>query len=348
MAGGEERRRRAAAATSTATMADVAELAGVSAQTVSRVLRQPHSVSETTRRKVHEAIRASGYVPNRAASHLASNQSHTVAAILPVLSASVFADTMQAASAVLSPAGYQIQLGYTDYRTSTEEDLIRNFLGWRPDGFFIVGALHTPAAAAMLRSADVPIVETWGWSDQPLDLLVGFSNRRAIADLVRALVAKGHEKLAFAGVLTPGDERAAERRAGFTEVVEELFPGQPLRIVNMAEEPVAMRTGRKLLERVVGDHPDVTAAVFSSDIFAAGAVLSAKRLGIDVPADLAITGFGDFEISAMLEPALTTVAIDAEAIGARAAEILLDRMRGEEPPARQLDVGYTIRMRDSA
>lgn len=329
-------------------MADVADLAGVSAQTVSRVLRQPHSVSETTRRKVHEAIRASGYVPNRAASHLATNQSRTVAAILPVLSASVFADTMQAASTILSPAGYQLQLGYTDYRTSTEEDLIRNFLGWRPDGFFIVGALHTPAAVAMLRSAEVPIVETWGWSEKPLDLLVGFSNRQAVVDLVRKLVAKGHERLAFAGVLTPGDDRAASRRMGFTDVVGELFPDQPLRIVNLADDPVAMRTGRKLLQRVVHDHPDVSAVVFSSDIFAAGAVLSAKKLGIRVPEDLAITGFGDFEISAMLEPALTTVAIDADAIGSRAAEILLDRMCGVEPPNRQVDVGYTIRMRDSA
>jgi LacI family transcriptional regulator, gluconate utilization system Gnt-I transcriptional repressor len=271
-----------------------------------------------------------------------------VAAILPVLSASVFADTMQAASAVLSPAGYQMQLGYTDYHTSTEEDLIRNFLGWRPGGFFIVGALHTPAAVAMLRSAEVPIVETWGWSEQPLDLLVGFSNRQAIADLVGRLTAKGHERLAFAGVLTPGDDRAAERRAGFVDVVEDRFPDQPVRIINLAEAPVAMRTGRALLEKVLADHPDVSAVVFSSDVFAAGAVLAARRLGVRVPDDIAIAGFGDFEISALLEPALTTVAVDAQNIGTRAAEILLDRMRGVEPSARQLDVGYEIRMRDSA
>lgn len=343
-----EKRRRVAAATSTATMADVAELAGVSAQTVSRALRQPNSVSEQTRAKVHEAIRLSGYVPNRAASHLASNQSRTVAAILPVLSASVFSDTMQAASEVLSPAGYQIQLGYTDYRTSTEEALIRNFLGWRPDGFFIVGALHTATAVDLLRSAHVPIVETWGWSEEPLDLLVGFSNRRAIADLARVLVSKGHQRLAFAGVMAEGDFRAAERRDGFTDVMTELLPDEPLRIVNLPDEPVAMRTGRPLFERILRDHPDVSAVMFSSDVFAAGAVLSAKELGVGVPDDIAVTGFGDFEVSAMLTPAITTVAIDAQRIGATAAAVLLDRMRGIDPATPQLDVGYQIKIRDSA
>lgn len=329
-------------------MTDVARAAGVSAQTVSRVLRQPESVAAPTRERVLEAIRATGYVQNQAASHLASNRSRTVAAILPVISASVFSDTMHAASTVLAPHGYQLQLGYTDYRPEREERLVRSFLGWRPDGFFIVGALHTPAVVDLLKSSGVPVVETWGWNENPIDLLVGFSNRNAVADLVRRLVAKGHRRLVFAGVVSPGDDRAAERLAGFTETVTELLPDEPLRVLDLPGRPVAMQTGVEMLEQIRTEYREATAAVFSSDVFASGAVLAGRRLGVRIPEDLAVCGFGDFEVSRLLDPALTTVAIDGRAIGSVGAEMLLARMRSEPVEKDHVDVGYEIIMRDSA
>jgi hypothetical protein len=86
----------------------------------------------------------------------------------------------------------------------------------------------------------------------------GFASATAVADLTRALIAKDHERLTFAGVLTPADDRAAERRSGFNDVVEESFPDQTLRIVNPPGEPVAMRTGRTLLQRVVQDQTSPT------------------------------------------------------------------------------------------
>ena len=342
------RRSRAGSSTRSVTMLDVGRAAGVSAQTVSRVLSRPEEVSEETRRRVERAIAETGYVPNLAASHLASNRSRTIAAILPVISTSVFSDTLRAAAARLNPAGYQLIVGYTDYREEREEDVVRSFIQRRPDGFLIVGTLHTPGTSQLLRSYGAPVVETWDWDDTPLDTLVGFSNREATADVVRYLVERGHRALAFAGSLSPGDARAARRLEGFRQGVMTLLPDEPVRIVDLPGREISMDTGVALLDATLERFPEVTALVFATDVFATAAILAAQRRGIAVPDTLAITGFGDFDLSRHLVPSLTTVSVDIDAIGTRAADLLLTRLGGEPVESRTVDVGYRIISRESA
>ena len=101
--------------TNSVTMADVAKVAGVSAQTVSRVLRAPDGSAPHIRDRVLDAVRATKYVQNLAASHRASNRSMTIAAVIPVIQTSIFAETIQGLSNILVPAGYQIIIGHTDY-----------------------------------------------------------------------------------------------------------------------------------------------------------------------------------------------------------------------------------------
>src|SRR5690606_27967241 len=119
--------------TNTITMADVAKVAGVSAQTVSRVLRHPEGSAPHIRERVLEAVKSTNYVQNLAASNLASNRSMTIAAVIPMISSSVFGETVQGLSNVLIPAGYQIIIGHTDYQEAREEALVRSLLGRRPD-----------------------------------------------------------------------------------------------------------------------------------------------------------------------------------------------------------------------
>lgn len=329
-------------------MHDVGQAAGVSAQTVSRVLSSPERVSDDTRQRVERAIVETGYVPNLAASHLASNRSRTISAIVPVISASIFSDTLRAAAALLSPAGYQLTVKYTDYEEGREEDLVRGAVSRRPDGFLIVGAQHTDNTVRMLRGYGAPIVETWDWNPEPLDTLVGFSNRDAMFDMVRYLVGRGHPALTLAGVLRAGDDRAIRRLEGFTDGVRTLLPDQPLRLVDLPDRDVSMDTGVDLLSAVLELHPETTAVVFTSDVFASAAITAARRRGITVPDELAITGFGDFEVARHLIPSLTTVSVDAHEIGTRAAELLLARINGDTVENPIIDVGYRIVSRESA
>jgi LacI family gluconate utilization system Gnt-I transcriptional repressor len=330
------------------TMAEVAAAANVSMQTVSRFLRFPDTVTAETSAAIQAAIDKTHYVHNLAASHLASARSNTVAAIIPTLSASVFAETIQHLSDVLDQHGYQIFLGNTDYQPDREEAVIRSLLGRRPDGLFIVGTHHSQASVGLLRRAGIPVVEGWDMTNRPIDRLVGFSNTAAIAAMVRYLVDSGRRRIVFAGSMRRGDSRASERRDGFVATIRELFPAEEPRLVLGRDMPLGMTGGIELLERSIERYPDADAIMFSSDVLASGALLESIRRGIDVPGRLAITGFGDFELARHLNPSLTTVAVPAAEIGRQAGRLLLEGMRGNATADKRIDVGFELVIRQSA
>ncbi|OEU96001.1 LacI family DNA-binding transcriptional regulator [Streptomyces oceani] len=341
-----EARRRSS--TRSVTLRDVAQRAGVSSQTVSRVLRIPDEVAPHTRARVEAAVRECGYVPNLAARNLASNRSRIVATVIPSLSASVFSETLTGLSAVLASEGYQVLLGYTDYDDEREEQLIRSLLGRRPDGFFMTGVIHREAVVTMLRASDVPVVETWDWTDTPIDALVGFSNEDAMYEMVSFLHGAGYRAPCFVGSLVHGDHRSRRRLDGYLRAAETYWPGTEPRVIDASEHPLSLESGGPLLELAGRLHPEADVLVFATDIYANGALLAAQSRGIRVPEDIAVTGFGDFELSRLLGPGLTTVALPNQSIGREAAALLLDRMRGTEPPSRDVDLGFEIRRRGSA
>lgn len=330
------------------TMAEVAAAAGVSMQTVSRALRFPDTVTPDTRKLIDKAIKKTHYVHNLAASHLASSKSNTVAAIIPTLSTSVFAETIQHFSDVLHDGGYQIFLGNTDYQLEREEEVIRSLLGRRPDGIFIIGTHHSKKSTALLKRAGIPVVEGWDMTAKPIDRLVGFSNRAAIAAMVDHLVQSGRRHIVFAGVLRQGDSRAAERRDGFIAAMEGLFPAEKPRLCLTTDLPLEMASGGELLQHVRTLHPETDAIMFSSDILASGALLESVRLRIKVPKALAITGFGDFELARHLNPSLTTVAVPSAQIGREAGRLLLEGIRGNISDQKLIDVGFKLMLRDSS
>jgi LacI family gluconate utilization system Gnt-I transcriptional repressor len=317
-------------------------------QTVSRYLRFPDTVTSDTSAAIRTAIGKTHYVHNLAASHLASARSNTVAAIIPTLSASIFAETIQHLSETLHQQGYQIFLGNTDYRHDREEEVIRSLLGRRPDGLFIVGVNHSKTSAGLLKRAGIPVVEGWDMTAKPIDRLVGFSNTAAIDAMARYLVECGRRRIVFAASMRRGDNRASERRDGFVATMKELFPNELPRLVLGREMPLGMSGGIELLNRSLRQYPDADAIMFSSDVLASGALLESVRRGIDVPGKLAITGFGDFELARHLNPSLTTVAVPAAEIGLQAGRLLLEGMQGKPSLDKRVDVGFELMIRGSA
>lgn len=341
-----QNRRKRRTATSRVTMSDVAARAGVSAQTVSRVLRQPELVGEEIARRVRQAIVELQYVPNSAASQMASNRSGIVAAIIPTVSASIFAETVQALSDVLVPAEYQLLLGNNEYDLAKEEELIRSFLGRGPDGLVLSSTHHTQAAAALIAAARIPVVETWDWGDSHIDLLVGHSNIEAAQAVMEHLVERGYRRIVFAGVTNPGDFRAKARLEGYRAAVKTMGLDTE-RVLTLPGKPLSLASGAEAISQVRERFPEADAVFFSSDVFAAGALQRCVRQGIAVPGEVAIAGFGDFDISAHLVPSLTTVSVHAGEIGRHAANLLLARMRGETVPTGRIDVGFELIARES-
>ncbi|TIP76591.1 MAG: LacI family transcriptional regulator, partial [Mesorhizobium sp.] len=149
------------------TMLDVARRAGVSAMTVSRALKKDGRVSDATRERILAAVNELGYVLDQSAGSLSSRKTGFVAAIIPSINNSNFADTARGITDELENTGLQLLLGYTDYTAEKEERLIEAMLRRRPEGIILTGGTHTDLTRRMLESAGIPVVETWELPPKP-------------------------------------------------------------------------------------------------------------------------------------------------------------------------------------
>lgn len=308
-------------------MVDVARLAGTSTQTVSRVLSRPELVAEPTRKLVEDAVRQLNYIPNSAARLLASTTSNIVAVIIPSLSASVYAREVDQIIRVLERKSFSVMIGHSDYSEEREERLIQSFLERRPDGFILTGTQHTDLARQLLKSSGVPVVETYDGDNAAMDISVGFSNYEAgrkVGDLFRS---RGLTRVAYVGGRQDQDFRSNARFDGLkSRLAEEGL--EPVMRVQLTL-PMTSRDGITGLDQVLEVDPLTQAIFFSADATAIAALLECNRRGIKVPEQLAICGFGNYDLADATMPALTTVAVPFERVGELAANAILDRLRGE-------------------
>lgn len=310
-----------------ATMKDVAQKAGVSVMTVSRAFKQHASVSEATRKRILQIADELGYVFDSNAATFRTQRTGFVAVIIPSLNNANFADTTAALSNALKPAGLQVLLGYSDYDVHEEEVIVEQFLRRRPEALVLTGGRHTERTRRLLQRAQIPVIETWDLPEDPIGHVIGFSNAATMHDLVDHLVASGRKRLAFLGGDTSGDARGADRRRGFLEAMKR--NGLPAeRLIAAGGPPVSMREGARAMSRLLRDHADTEAVVCVSDLTAFGALTECARKGVRVPEDMAIAGFGAYDISAVCFPALTTIDPHSAEIGARAGDLIVSLLRG--------------------
>lgn len=325
------------------TLSDVAQLAGVSAITVSRALNTPERVSPATLHRVRDAVAQTGYVPNLLAGGLASNRSRLVAALIPTIAGSVFLETVQALTDTLAASGYQLMLGQSGYTGAHEDALIDTLVGRRPDGIVLTGVMHSPQGRQRLLASGIPVVETWDITPTPIDMLVGFSHAQVGASAASYLHGKGYRRLA---IVTADDQRAGQRRAGFEARLRELgLANVPVCTVGA---PSTLGNGRAGLTRLLALQPRTDAVFCSSDVLAQGVMTEAQARGLQVPGQLAVMGFGNLGFAADLHPALTTVHVDGVAIGAQAARFIMDKVEGRDVGRKVRDIGFSLVKRASA
>lgn len=306
-------------------MEDVARAAGVSVMTVSRALRKDGAVAPATRRRILALVARMGYVPDQIAQGLSSRRSGFVAALVPSLNNALFAETIRALSETLEESGLQVLIGHTNYEADREERLVHELLRRRPEALVITVDGHTSGTRKLLRGARIPIVEIWDWPRRPIHHVVGFSNQDVAKDLVRYLASRGYRRIAYIGEHDDAGTRGAARRQGYIAAMNELHLGPP-RVLDFAPPPMSMTQGRQALAEVLRRWPDTDAVACVSDPCAFGVLVEAQALGRDVPGTLGIAGFGGWEVAHCCEPTLTTIAVDAYAMG-REAGILLNVLR---------------------
>jgi len=334
-------------------MSDVARLAGVSKMTVSRVLAG-RSASLATRERVQQAVEQLGYVADAAAGALSSGRSSFVAVLVPSLSSSNFSDTVGGLTAVLEPQGLQLLIGDTDYALEREERLVRQMLSHQPRAIALTGSQHTDATRTLLRRSGIPVVEMWDLPADPIDTAVGFSNVKAAREMVRYLAERGYRRIGFISGASSLDRRGLDRLKGYQMEVKALGLGES-RAIRLGESPITMSHGGPAIAALLAQWPDTEAVMCVSDMSAFGAIMECRRRGLAVPGNVAIAGFGNFEVASCCHPTITTVSVDAYGIGERTGQTLLAalaaREAGDASAARlpkQVKIEYAVVPRESA
>lgn len=307
----------------TPTMKDVAQAAGVSVMTVSRAFKRDASVGEGTRTRIRAAADDLGYVFDSTAANLRSQRSHFVAVTIPSLNNANFAETVEAMTTRLSQSGYQVLLGHTNYDTAREEQLIEEFLSRRPEAVVVTGGRHTARARKLLAQSGVPVIETWDLPEDPIGHIVGFSNAACMDLLVGHLAGQGYRRIAFIGGDVDGDTRGSDRRRGFVAAMQ-ARDLDATRLIGAGQPPISMHEGAAAMAHLLDTAPDTEAVICVSDLSAFGALTECQRRGVSVPGQMAIAGFGAYDIAGICVPTLTTVDPHPAEIGDRTAAMVLD------------------------
>jgi len=290
--------------------------------TASRALNQPELVAEATRQKVTEAAARLGYFRDLAAGNLASDRTGQVAVVVPSFGTAAFMGT-----------------------GDNEAKLVASLLGRRADAMIFTDTVQSEAARAMLRTARIPLVETWTLAREPIDMNVGFDNRAAARAAVEHLVGVGCRAVGMMCGRLQSNQRGRDRRQGFLDAVqangmdEHLFVELPY--------PFRWRDCEEALATLMDRDGGLDGVFCSGDTFAAGALFGAQRRGWAVPGRLALIGLGDLELNEQTVPSLSSAVVPGYRMGQVAAEMVVRRLAGEDARASVVDVGFKIVGRDS-
>lgn len=307
---------------------DVADRAGVSSASVSRVLNTPSKVSLDLRRRVEAAMAELSFVPNWAAQALASQRSRTVGVVVPTLGTAIFAAGVEALQARLGEWGHSLLIASSNYDKSQELAQVRVLIERKVDGLILVGVDHESKVAELLSRADIPAVSTYSFDPLSHFSTVGIDNGKAAYRMARYLWDTGHRSFGIITSPVSANDRTRSRRNGFLKCFDE--QGVNRGAVRIAEVPYTIADGRRALRELVQGAKPPTAVLCTTDVLAIGSLLEASLLGIRIPEDLSVTGFDDLELAAQLIPALTTIKMPALEIGRRAADALLSMMQNEQ------------------
>lgn len=308
----------------TLTLRDVSEASGVSEMTVSRVLRNRGDVSAATRKRVLEAAKQLGYVPNKIAGALASQRVNLVAVVIPSMSNMVFPEVMTGISQVLEGTELQPVVGLTDYLPEKEEKVLYEMLSWRPSGVIVAGLEHSDASRAMLRASGIPVVEIMDTDGTPVDSVVGISHRRAGQHMAQAILKGGYKRIGFLGTKMPLDHRARKRFEGFTQALAKA--GVEIADQEFYSGGSALVKGREMTEVMLNRSPDLDFLYYSNDMIGAGGLMYLWEKGVDIPGEIGLAGFNGLNLLKGLPRELASMDACRLEIGRRAAEIIAKRV----------------------
>jgi LacI family gluconate utilization system Gnt-I transcriptional repressor len=327
-------------------MKEIARRAGVGVMTVSRALGRPEMVSAETRERIMKIVESSGFIRDQLASAMRSER-RIIGTIVPPLINSGIAEQVQGMSDAAHEAGYQLLLMQGDFDNVAEENAIRSLLGWQPAGLILQAFVQSDKARELIKRSNTPVVEiSEVRGREPIDIAVGISNFDTAHAMTTYLLKKGYRKIGFVSTPAHGNDRLQQRRIGYRAALED--GGRKYSKDLEIEVPITHQDGAKAMSVLLERDRKLNAIFFSSDTLAIGAIQECHRRGWQIPARLAIAGYGDIDLASQLYPRLTTVRVRRHEMGRRAVGQLLRRLRREQDVARIVTMSFSIIEGESA
>ena len=311
-----------------ASLSHIAEAAGVSKMTVSRVLRDADGFSEATRQKVMREVERTGYLPNRIAAAFGTASTSTLIGVcVPRVSSHFFGLALESIDQTFQRLGFQTVIGSHNQQLDDEELWLKNILAWRPAGVLLSSKHHSHSTLRLLKEADIPVVEFWNLNTSPLDMSVGFNEFDAGCEMARYAIMKGYKRAGILGASQDWDSDRLDRFKGFTDC----FEGSGGTIVHREKlnDKPGFYAGFYGTENLLNRTNDIDMIYYQDDELALGGMSWCQRKGIKVPDDIGIAGWGNHEAASILTERLTTTAVPMQKIGKLSAELLVRKLRQE-------------------
>ncbi len=311
----------------TPTMADVAEVAGVSRALVSIVFRDQPGASDATRRRVREAADRLGYAPDHRARLLSRSRTRLVGVVFG-LQHEFHGEVVEALYTAAAPCGYEIALGGT--APGREESVaVASLMSYRCDALVLVGSAMTRAALAELAGR-VPLVVLARKVDVPAGDVVRTDDVQGGLLATRHLLDLGHRDIAYVDAGRASGSR--ERRLGYRRALRAADRTLEPRVVTGG---LTEAEGARAAESMLAEHPGrplPTGVVAFNDRCALGLVTTLRSHGVDVPGDLSVVGYDDSRVARLPWADLTTIRQDTSVLATEAVRLAVDRVETPGPP----------------
>jgi len=310
------------------TIAEIAQLAGVSVSTVSRALsNNSYPLKAETRTRILKLAEDMGYKPNLIARSLQNSRTHLVGVIVDRMQSPFSATTVQGIQDGLRQAGYSISIAYSNRDNDLLIEAINSFYSRQVDGIIIINSwLHSyndPVLSMQVR----PFVFVNRRFENCIENCVGPGDCYGAELATQHLVDLGHKRIGYINGIE-GWIEAQNRLAGYQNVLLRNGLSVDERLIRHGDWGVD--SGYQAAQALLALKDRPTAIFSANDIMALGAMYAIQEAGLSIPADIAIVGYDDRDFAAWVRPALTTVRMPSLEMGQAAARLLLEQISGEK------------------
>lgn len=312
-----------------ATIDDVAALAGVSIKTVSRVVNKEPNVRPATREKVENAISELDYRPNLSARSLAGNRSYLLGLVYGHPGAHYVLDIQEGVLEICRPQGYELIVHPANHRDpDVLKDVCELILEKRVDGVMLTPPISDNMSVINnLKEMNIPFVRVAPTESKHLSPYVETNDEEASYDMTCQLIAMGHTRIGF--ICGHPDHRAITLRyTGYKAALTENNIAINEELVEFGDN--SFESGQQCAQTLLGRKTKPTAIFAANDDMAAGVMMAAHQLGINIPNQLSVAGFDDTPVAHQIWPSLTTIRQPIRQMAKKATDLLLKRLRGKE------------------